>query len=481
MEYIINGYEPAAMFGFFEDIAAIPHGSGNEKALADYIQSFAEKRGLFCIRDEADNLLIKKPAGKSAVSDEPVMLQGHTDMVCEKEPGCTHDFERDPLKLRVDNGILSAEGTTLGADNAVSVALMLALLDSDDEELPPLECLFTSAEETGMNGACCFDYSNVSAKKLINLDSDNLATATAGCAGGIRLEFEWECDTVPAQNKAVRIKIGGLGGGHSGVEIDKDLCNANTLMVRLLYRIYHDHPINLVSLSGGGRDNVITRECEAVIRTDERERAISVIENFKNEIRGELVKADRHFSLRTSKCTADEDNMLTCRATSRLLSALIIFPNGVYKTSRYIKGFPEISANTGSLVLKDGKAEAVVLARAMSERGIDTVTAVFAEAAKLTGGKMKCAGRYPCWEYKPDTDLQKCYRKAYAELFGGEANVTAIHAGLECGIIKQHLPGLDAIALGPTIKSEHTPRETLDLASYEKLWKLVNKMLKTAK
>ena len=293
MEYIINNRKPSKLFNIFEDISAIPRGSGNEKGIADYIESFAKERSLWYVRDEVDNLLVRIEASLGRENEDAILLQGHTDMVCEKNSDTEHDFEKDPLKLYIDDkGWLRARGTTLGADNGVAVALMLLILDGGLESHPAVECLFTTSEEVGLDGAKAFDYSHVKATGMINLDSENEGVVTVSCAGGIRSDLMMTPDKVKFNGTALEIKLSGLAGGHSGAEINCGRANANKLMGRILAAALKQTKFNLVTIEGGSKDNAIPRECRAVIATNNAEEVTRIIEAEASAIYAELSDCD---------------------------------------------------------------------------------------------------------------------------------------------------------------------------------------------
>ena len=476
-ERIIKGYEPDSMFGFFEDISAIPRGSGNESAVADYLVGFAEKHGLRYVRDNADNVFITRPASPGREGEPAVLLQGHTDMVCVKNPGSTHDFEKDPIELYVEDGLLCAKDTTLGADNGVAVAVMLELL-SGDYSLPPIECLFTTDEETGMSGAFNFDCSLVSAKKLINLDSASEGIATAGCAGGMRYKISLPYERVPAADKAITVEITGLAGGHSGGDIHKYRGNAINIMGRMLASLYEKTPFCLVTISGGAKDNAIPLDCTAVIAVHEPADATSFLLEQEAIIRSELPPEDKGFKVRISKPKNTEKN-LSFADTSRVISMLTLFPHGPQAFSRDMPGLVETSANLGVVSDDGGEIAAQFLVRSSIESRLDEMQLYFNRQAKFIGLKAESHSRYPGWRYNPNSELRLKYIEAYNSIEGRTRDpiVECTHAGLECGIFVGAIPGLDAISIGPDVYDLHTPAERADLRSWERFFKLVLKML----
>jgi len=482
MKYIIENYEPIEMFRFFEDISAIPRGSGNEKAVADYIESFAKKEGLWYRRDELNNIFIKKNATEGYEDKEPIMLQGHMDMVCEKNSDTEHDFLNDPLKLYVENGVLKAKGTTLGGDDGVAVAMMLHLLSANDVAHPDIECLFTVDEETGMSGAIGFDGSDVKATKLINLDSEAEGEATAGCAGGARVKLRYVFERIAPQNKCIKINISGLAGGHSGAEIHLPRANAIVLMGRILDRIYERTPFNLVSFRGGNKDNVIPRECEAVIASYDIESSLEIIKECEREIKAEIGRDDRKFKLRVGRPKICTEDMLTLKDSSALISLLNLSPNGVFTYSPHMQGFVESSDNIGIFELGADNAVLTALCRSSTESLLDTLINKFKRLAKLIGAEISIHDRYPGWYYEPNSDLQNAFISAAKKVYGDsiEIKVSTIHAGLECGVLKEKISHkVDAISIGPNLHNIHTPEEALELKSFENTWRVLKILLES--
>jgi len=480
MEYIIKGYTPESLFRFFEDISAIPRGSGNEAGIASYLVEFAKARGLDYYTDSLHNVVIYKKASSGYENHPPVMLQGHTDMVCEKNATTVHDFERDPLKLIIKDGMLSADGTTLGGDDGAAVAIMLAILDDNTLSHPPLECFFTVQEETGLIGALNFDYSHLSAKTIINLDSELEGEAIASCAGSMDNVFTLEGETVPQKNHPLKIQIKGLKGGHSGADIHLGRANSIRLMGRILSALYKDMPFNLVSMTGGNKRNSIPRECEAIITVLDKAQAISKILKLEEEIRKELNKDDENFKVLCGRAPKGE-KMLTYKDTSKVLSFIQLIPNGVLSMSQHKAGLVESSSNLGVVRTEDSNIIFTVCSRSSVESVMDNIEITLERLASVCGFSQHKEGRYPGWAYNPDSALQKLFVEVFSNTFpdiGITPRVEAIHAGLECGIIIEKMGGdADAIAIGPTMYNIHTPDETLDLKSFERTFKMVKNLL----
>ncbi len=474
-KYIISGYKPEALFRFFEDISAIPCGSKNEAKIADYLEKFAAERRLFCWRDKLHNVLIKSPASPGYENEPAVLLQGHTDMVCEKNSGTCHDFLSDPLELCVEGNWLCARGTTLGADNGVAVALMLALLDGGAEH-PALECLFTVQEEIGLIGAGGFDYSLIEARRMINLDGEGEGQAIVGCAGGCRTDIRLPYVPVPAAGEAVLLKLGGLMGGHSGMDIGRGRANAIKLMGRLLLVLRRDVDYNIISVSGGLAENAIPRECEAVLAVADagliKERAFRIAV----EIHSELGREDSGFSLSCSRVELP-GRMLSAADTRKVSAMLGSFSNGVLEMSRDIPELVEYSRNLGIVATHADHICFSISTRSSLESRIDASCDYLSAFAELCGASAEHHSRYPGWKYEALSPLRDKYIEVCRRVLGREPTVMAIHAGLECGIIKAAIPDMDIITIGPIVDNIHTPDERLSLSSFERFWQIVSGIL----
>ncbi|MBQ4561094.1 MAG: aminoacyl-histidine dipeptidase [Clostridia bacterium] len=478
MDYILENLEPKAVFKYFEEISRIPRGSGNETAVVDYIAAVASSYGLEYRRDAADNILVRRKADKGREAAPCVILQGHTDMVCQCNADTEHNFETDPLDLYIDNGFIRARGTTLGGDDGIACAYMLALLTSEGLELPEIECLFTSGEEVGMTGAIAFDYSDVKSRFMINIDSEDEGICVVSCAGGVRAELSFTSDAIEEKNKLMRIEIKGLCGGHSGVDINIGHENAILLMAQLLDRMYAYEPFNLVSFNGGTKDNAIPRESVAVIASPDPEIYKEIISEFIKEIKKILSKDEKAFKVHTSK-NRHIGNMFTFADTSRVISAVLTAPNGVIRMSQHIDGLVETSSNTGVISAENGSFKSVHLIRSSSEYSIDSAVSRLTRIAKLCSCDIVTKDRYPGWEYKADSKLRDMYVEHFKLLYGYAPKTEAIHAGLECGLISSKLPGIDIISIGPDLHDIHSPDERMDIASVERTWKLICRILKT--
>jgi dipeptidase D len=476
-KYTIKDYKPEKLFRFFEEISAIPRGSKNEAGVADYLERFAAERGLECYRDGINNVLIKKPATPGYESEPTVLLQGHTDMVCEKNMDTPHDFASQPLDLYVEDGWLRARGTTLGADDGIAVAVMLALLDGEAAEHPALECLFTVEEETGLTGARNFDYSKISACRMINMDSEGEGQAVVGCAGGCRTDITLPVDFVPAAGQAMSIKVNGLMGGHSGMDIGTGRANANKIMGRLLLALRRDTDYNLISINGGLMENAIPRECEAVLTGRDfdviRDKAVRIAASLASE----LCRDDAGFSL---TCTRRETPklMMNCSLTRKVAAMLGSINNGVLRMSDDVPGLVEYSRNLGVVRTGPDNIKFSVSTRSAIESQIDASIDYLDAFAELCGASTIHYNRYPGWKYEKESLMREKYISVCRRVLRREPKILAIHAGLECGIIKAALPKMDIVSIGPDMLNIHTPEEKLDLSSMERFWQIIAGMLK---
>lgn len=478
MTYKITGYQPERLFHFFEDISAIPRGSSNEKAVSDYLVAFAKERGLWYHQDALHNVIIKKPASAGAEDKPAVMLQGHLDMVCEKLAGVDHDFEKDGIDLIVKDGVLTANGTTLGGDNGAAVALMLAVLDDDTLAHPALECVFTTQEETGLTGAAGLDKSLISARTMINLDSEEEGIATVSCAGGMRFTMTRPITRHTASGKLLTIDVSGLLGGHSGTDINKERQNGIILLARLINRVLHETGAQLASFAGGSKDNAIPREvCAVLVCSDaDIEKAQSIAEAMAADFAAELVPFEPDF-----KCTISVKDgaaeVLSEADAKAFISAICLAPNGVRRRNLKQDGFVVTSLNLGVARMDDTTASLVFAPRSSVASLQNYTTDCLYLLAEAFGFDCDIAGAYPGWSFAEESPIRDTFIASYRELFDADLKIEAIHAGLECGLFSDALPGLDAIAVGPTIRGCHTPDEYLPLDSFERFYSLLTDVL----
>lgn len=483
MERILSGMEPQRVLYYFEELCRIPHGSGNTGAVSDFCADFARTHGLKYLQDELGNVVIWKPATDGYENAPAVILQGHLDMVAEKTPESTHDFMKDPLDLFVEDGWIGARGTTLGGDDGIAVAYNLALLEAEDIPHPALECVFTVEEETGMDGAKGLDTSVLRAKYLINLDSENEGTVLTSCAGGMRKRCSLPVERKEMEGLVYQIEVTGLKGGHSGTEIDKERGNANILMGRLLYEMNREVPFTLISLAGGRKENVIPSYCQAELVTDpacaeELERiAASVAADWKREYDVQ----DPDVSVIVTRRQTEKVEAVTPSGTTRILFFLVNCPNGVQAMSHHIQGLVETSLNLGVMELTREELCAQFSIRSSVRSRKYAVSHRLEFLAELLGGEAATHNEYPEWAFRPDSRLRDVLCQAYREQTGKDMKIEAVHAGLECGLFDDKMPGTDMISIGPDMKEIHSPNERLSIPSVERTWKLVCEVLKRLK
>ena len=476
---ILEHLEPRGVFRFFEELCAIPHGSSNTKAVSDWLMDFARERGLEAYQDGLNNVIIIKEATSGYESAEPVILQGHMDMVCEKAPGCAKDMEKEGLDLAVDGDAVYAEGTTLGGDDGIAVAMALAILDADDIPHPRLEAVFTVDEEIGMLGATALDVSMLRGRRMLNLDSEEEGVFTVGCAGGNLTQCTLPLTRAPYAGKALTVTVGGLRGGHSGAEIDKGLGNANMLMGRLLYAASRKAELRLVEVNGGLKDNAIPRETVATLVTTDPEAVLAVCRELDAQLKNEYRTTDPNVFVtaaeRTASLPMDDDT------TRRVLCFLTCAPNGIQAMSADMPGLVQTSLNLG--ILKTEKD--AVIASFCVRSSIDGQKQMLVERltcmTEALGGTVEVFGDYSGWEYRPDSPLRELLVEVFTQQYGHAPRIEAIHAGVECGIFSGKLPGLDCVSMGPDLTEIHTCREKLYISSVQRLWTMVLETLKRMK
>ena len=481
MAYKISGYKPQKLFQYFEDISAIPRGSGNEQGISDYLVAFARKRGLDVYQDEVNNVIIKKPASAGAEHASAVMLQGHIDMVCDKVAGVEHDFERDGIELVVEDGVLRANGTTLGADNGVAVALMLTVLDDDALAHPALECVFTTDEETGLVGAETLDKSKISARTMINLDSEEEGVATVSCAGGVVVTYTRPVVRERKAGCALTLEISGLLGGHSGADIDRERGNGNLIMARIVGQLMESGCCDLVSFNGGTKDNAINRECTARLLFGDRASADAAAEAARGvarKVAAELEAFDPGFTCAVSVVEGVETDVMDHASAVALVRALRLAPNGVLRRNVAADGAVEVSSNIGVVATTADLVKIILSPRSSITSLQDDLKDRMRMLAEVLGFDVAFDYEYPGWSYVEHSPVRDVFKQSYRELFGRELKIESIHAGLECGLFAEALDGLDAIAVGPQLYDVHTPDEHMELASFERFYLLLTDVLK---
>lgn len=479
----LENLKPENVFYYFEEIANIPHGSRNTKQISDYLVNFAKERNLEHYQDELNNVVIIKEASEGYESAEPVIIQGHMDMVCEKENGSTIDFEKDGLELYVDDGFVKAKDTTLGGDDGIAVAYALALLDSKELKHPRLEVVITVDEEIGMLGAVDIDLSMLKGHIMLNIDSDVEGEFLTSCAGGMSINSSIPVTRTSQTGLETIITLTGLDGGHSGAEIHKEHGNANILMGRILENIFNELPFGILDIKGGLKDNAIPRECTVTLLIPEeaREDVTRIVNATAKELAAELSVADPATRIDLSFGNVTEKNVLDYASVNKIILYLRTVPNGVINMSQVITGLVETSLNLGILELKDNELSSLTSIRSSVATRKDDLKKRVMNIIEMLGGECEAEGEYPAWEYNDHSTLRPQVVKVYQELFGEEPKLTAIHAGLECGILSDKIPNLDCVSFGPTNYDIHTPKERLSISSTERYWNFLVKFLEEAK
>lgn len=473
----LAGLQPEAVFGYFEELCAIPHGSRNTKAISDHIVAFAKEQGIRFIQDEANNVLLFADGTCGMEDHEPVILQGHMDMVCEKDADCLLNMETDGLDITCDETAVFARGTTLGGDDGIAVAFAMALLADKSIPHPPLEVIITVDEEIGMLGANVIDLSMLKGRKLINLDSEEEGIFTVSCAGGARATLSLKVSRRTVYGPCVRLTVDGLQGGHSGSEIHKNRANANKVMGEFMSRICKLMPLCLTAFSGGSKDNAIPRACQVTVVAMGIgiDRINKVAEDLQAEIRAQYDEPEA--VVQAFDVDALGGNSLTSEDTARVVALLCAAPNGVQNYCPDMPGLVQTSLNLGIAKLGENfTATFSVRSSVNSEK--EELLDQLKKLCAFYEGSYSQMGEYPAWEYRRDSVLRDTMVKVFTEMYGREPQVLAIHAGLECGLLGEKLPGLDCVSIGPQMHDIHTSRERLEIASTERVWKFLLEVLK---
>lgn len=468
----LNDLQPKEVFRFFYEICRIPHGSYNIDAISDYLVAFAKERNLEVRQDELKNVIIKKPATEGYEKEETLILQGHMDMVAVKDAETDMDMDKDPLRLAFKDGCLYAEGTSLGGDDGIAVAFALAILDSDSIRHPALEVVFTVNEEVGMDGAIGIDLSDLKGTRLLNIDSEEEGVLLTSCAGGMRVHGVLPVKKVPCEGTCVEITLSGLKGGHSGAEIHHGRANANHTIGRILAELAKKVSFHIVTISGGEKDNAIPLYAEAVLCVQNPDMALikSVLVNLEAILNNEYAGKEENILITLRKLEDESTAMADEQSTKRMYEYLCAVPDGVIAMSGLNPGFVETSLNLGVLKLTEAGLEADYALRSSIEQSklflrdrVDMITRAF-------GGYCEFSGDYPGWEYKANSPLREKMIRVYEACYGSSPEVTAIHAGLECGILLQKKKDLDCISFGPDIYDIHTTKERMPVYSVKRTW-----------
>ncbi|ERJ13174.1 aminoacyl-histidine dipeptidase [Haloplasma contractile] len=484
MEEILKGLKPESVFKHFETLTRIPRGSGNEKEVSDYLVQFAKDRNLEVIQDESLNVIIKKPGTKGYESSKRVILQGHMDIVCVKRDDLEFDFLRDPIPIVVEDDYIKTRGTTLGADNGIAVAMGMAILDSNVLEHPPLTVLITIEEETGMIGVKNLEEGSVEGDILINIDSEEEGVLLASCAGGVRniVSLPIEYKESRSDVKTYEVMISGLLGGHSGMEINKKRASAIKLMGRLLDALDQKVGIDISRISGGDKMNAIPKMTKATLSVSSKkfEQFEGIINEYDGIFSKEFEVADPNIKISIRK--VDTKSMVFTDITKRNLIAILrLLPFGPQTMSANIEGLVESSNNIGVLEMENDQ---IILSSAVrsSVNSLKTeITDRIETICNLTGASMQLVSSYPEWEYKVDSEIRDIMLNVYKDMFGKNAKIEAIHAGLECGFLKQKVGDIDMISIGPNIYDVHTPLEHISISSTRRVYEFLCEVLKNIK
>jgi dipeptidase D len=475
--YKLAGLEPKAVFRYFEEICAIPHGSGNTGLISNYLVNFAKEQGIRYIQDDLNNVILFADGTCGYEDHTPVILQGHMDMVCEKDGDCPINMDTDGLDIAHDETCIYAKGTTLGGDDGIAVAYALALLADKNIPHPPLEVIITVDEETGMYGAAGIDLSMLKGRTLINLDSEDEGIFTVACAGGARATLKLPVERRAVYGPCVKLSVDGLQGGHSGVEIHKKRANANKVMGELLSRVQNLMPVCITKLEGGAKDNAIPRSCTVTLV------ALGMYIERINEITAQLEKEikeqcdEPEVRIWGDDVDALGGNALTTEASSQVIAMLNSVPNGVQAWSADIPGLVQTSLNLGVMRL-DEELRLTFAVRSSVNQEKRELLEKLKGIADLFNGSYSDTGDYPAWEYKKDSKLRDLMVNIFTEKFGKKPEVVAIHAGLECGLLSDKLPGLDCVSIGPDMHDIHTSRERLEIESTRRTWEFLLDVLK---
>ncbi len=493
MEKDLEQLDYKGILKYFAEISRIPRGSGNEGEISDFLVSFAKEHNLEYTQDAANNVVIIKEASKGYEDEPAILLQGHMDMVCEKRKDSTHDFLKDEIKLVVDGDFIHADGTTLGADNGIAVAYIMALFTDDKLQHPRLEAVITTDEEVGMHGAHALDCSSLKAKYMINLDSEEEGYLLTSCGGGLRTTCSLPVKRVEAYGKRVRISLGGLKGGHSGIDVIYNRTNANKLLGRLLYDLRETQPYGVISAQGGFKDNVIPREAtvELLLTVDQEEENKDVEQNLSEAYTGicakvaelmkeyqkELSASEPELSFTMEDLGNAESEPLHPVSFEKILFLLMNIPNGIQVMSSNIEGLVESSLNLGIFHIGEETAEFTDSVRSAYGSYKYHMSNQLNYLVSFLGGEYEVRADYPAWEYKKDSALREHLKRIYTEMYGKEMKIEAIHAGLECGIIYEKMPGIDIVSIGPDLSRVHTIDENMSISSTIRVYQYLERLL----
>jgi len=469
---VLKNLEPKSVFGYFEDICGIPHGSGNMEKISQFCVDFAKEHGLEYIQDEMKNVIIIKDATPGYEEAAPLIIQGHLDMVCEKRPEKEKDFLTEGLDLCTDGKLVWADGTTLGGDDGIAVAYALALLSAKNLPHPRLEVVLTVDEETGLYGAKAIDLSMLKGKKLINIDSEEEGYLLTSCAGGLTLSCHIPMETEEKSGLVCELKVTGLSGGHSGAEIDKGRANANVVLGRVLKKISDNICVDVITMEGGAKDNAIPRLASSALLLAEAdfEAVEKIVAEQEVVLKKELHASDAGIRLELVKKDIETVSVLTKDSKEKALHTLNNIPNGIQSYSMDIPGLVETSLNMGIMDMDGRELSLSFAVRSSVESAKYYLTERTSLFVQMLGGTSEVRGDYPGWAYQPDSKLREVFVRVYENLYGKKPVVQAIHAGLECGLFTDKIEHLDCISFGPNMCNVHTFEETLEVASVQRTW-----------
>ena len=476
---VLQNLEPASVFRFFEEICQIPHTSFHEKQLSDYCIAFAKERGFYYEQDELGNVIIIAEATEGYEDVEPIILQGHLDMVGDKAPDSDIDLEKEGLRLGIDGDWIYAEDTTLGGDDGIAVAYGLALLDDPTIPHPRLEVVFTVSEEVGLIGASVIDLSCCQAKRLLNIDSEEEGIFTVGCAGGIRLQSDIPMNREPKSGLCLDFRFQGILGGHSGIEINNGLANANTLTGRFFMALKKVCDFEIITLSGGVKENVIPKDAQFSLLISQAD--LSIVEkelaDFNAEIKAEYAATDPDANLVMASAGVADAYVLDENSKEKLITALNLMPNGVQAMCADLPGLVETSLNMGVVDLSNDNLQLCFSVRSSVSSAKAYISNKVIQFTEFLEGKVSASGEYPAWPLARESKFREQCIEVYQNLYGEEPQVVTIHAGLECGILSEKIPGLDCISIGPDLKEIHTIKERASISSIARVWNFIKAVL----
>ena len=473
----MTNLKPERVFYYFKQISDVPRGSGNCRGIALYCRNFAINHNLKYVKDDANNVVIFKNGTPGYENSEPVILQGHTDMVCQKTDAAETDFINRGVELFVDGDFLKAKETTLGADNGIAVAMILAILESNNIPHPPIEAVFTSDEEVGLIGAGELDKSVLSAKKMINIDSEEDDTVTVSCAGGCHFLAKAPADYKNKNGTKFTVILEGLKGGHSGIEINNNRVNADTLAGRFLNHIKSSCDFDIINIYGGDKDNAIPNKCTIELCVEDTDLFTKNAEEYLNVIKAEISDREKGFRFSINKYEASEYKVICDEIKNKLIFALTCVPNGVLEMSADIEGLVQTSLNLGILNIENNSLAFRFGLRSNKKSGLSFLIEKLQAFFDSINWDCSTNGHYPPWEYKEDSELRELYKEVYKDYFGKEPKVEAIHAGLECGVFADAIEGIDCISIGPALFDVHTVNEKLSISSTENVFNILLKTL----